>query len=88
MPTGMHLGGDKTKLEHIAIAAVVAFQHGLPERRVRMQRNLLVLRANHVVHDARCRGTVAAVAKPFFGCGALHNTAWIMDTTVHTGVLR
>lgn len=60
------VGLDRHKAErkHVARAAVVALEHGVAERGLRVQAELFVAATHEVLHDARAPRVDRAVAEP------------------------
>ena len=89
---GTATGGDKTEHKGIFGPTIVTFQHGIAERRLRMQLDLVRSRTDQVMDQMAAtsitRSTTATIAKPLVGLDALGDARRIVNATVATGPFR
>lgn len=79
---GLCLRRDKPQKEHVAPSAIETLERGLPKRRVLVQGNTLVLRADQVVYNVRASGLPAAVTEPLFAVAALRHALFGVHPTI------
>ena len=86
---GVRVRGHEAEDEDVLAAADEALEDGFgAEEAVGVQRDLLVLAADHVVQDVRGGGAPAAVAEPLAAAlhGALHDAVRLVAAAVRAGV--
>ena len=80
--------GHEPEEEDVPEAAVVAFQHGVPQRVLGVQRHLAVPRPHEVVHDVTGRGAARPpVAEPLAAAAASDEALGVVDPAVLARVL-